>query len=112
MDVTPSEEMLRCLDQGRLGWRYWQRFILLALSGAVDFFDFFIVGYLVAVVAPQWHLTYGESSVMLLGGGVGAICGAWLWRPLSEALVHGYTAGCKLDGWRGWFPEVRVAVLR
>jgi hypothetical protein len=31
---------------------------------------------------------------------------------LAGAFVHGYTAGCKLDGWRGWFPEVRVAVLR
>jgi putative MFS transporter len=86
MDGTASEEMLRCLDLGCLDWRYWQRFALLALSGAVDFFDFFIVGYLVAVVAPQWHLTYGESSMMLLGGGVGAICGALLWGPLSDAL--------------------------
>lgn len=34
------------------------------------------MGYLVAVVGPQWHLTYGQSAIMLLGGGVGAIFGA------------------------------------
>ena len=85
MVATTAEDMLKSLDRGRLDARYWRIFALLALSGAVDFFDFFIVGYLVAVVGPQWHLTYGQSSVMLLGGGLGAICGALIWGPLADA---------------------------
>jgi MFS transporter, putative metabolite:H+ symporter len=85
MDVRTSEEMLEMLDRGRLDMRYWIRFGLLAVGGALDFFDFFVVGYLVAVVGPQWHLTYGQSSVMLLGGGLGAIFGALIWGPLTDA---------------------------
>jgi MFS transporter, putative metabolite:H+ symporter len=85
MDARTSEEMLGQLDQGHLDARYWTRFGLLAVGGALDFFDFFVVGYLVAVVGPQWHLTYGQSSVMLLGGGIGAICGALVWGPLTDA---------------------------
>jgi putative MFS transporter len=85
MDARTSEEMLTMLDRGRLDARYWTLFGLLATVGALDFFDFFVVGYLVAAVGPQWHLTYGQSSVMLLGGGVGAICGALLWGPLADA---------------------------
>jgi putative MFS transporter len=84
MEVRTSEEMLRHLDRGRLDGRYWTLFGLLAVGAALDFFDFFVVGYLVAVVGPQWHLTYGQSSVMLLGGGLGAICGALVWGPLSD----------------------------
>jgi putative MFS transporter len=77
--------MLGWLDRGRLDGRYWTLFGWLAVGGALDFFDFFVVGYLVAVVGPQWHLTYGQSSLMLLGGGLGAICGALVWGPLSDA---------------------------
>jgi putative MFS transporter len=84
MGARTSEEMLDRLDRGRLDGRYWMLFGLLAIGGALDFFDFFVVGYIVAVVGPQWHLTYGQSSVMLLGGGVGAICGALVWGPLSD----------------------------
>lgn len=85
MDAGTTEEMLGLLDRGRLDARYWTLFGLLAVGAALDFFDFFVVGYLVAVVGPQWHLTYGQSSMMLLGGGVGAICGALVWGPLSDA---------------------------
>jgi hypothetical protein len=28
----------------------------------VDFFDFFSVGFRVAVVGPQWHLTWSDGS--------------------------------------------------
>ena len=85
MDVQTSEDMLKQFDRGRLDTRYWIRFGLLATGGALDFFDFFVVGYLVAVVGPQWHLTYGQSSIMLLGGGIGAICGALVFGPLADA---------------------------
>ncbi|WP_428491373.1 MFS transporter [Rhodopila sp.] len=85
MDSVTTEAMLGHLDRGRLDTRYWILFALLAVGAALDFFDFFVVGYLVAVVGPQWHLTYGQSSLMLLGGGLGAICGALVWGPLSDA---------------------------
>jgi putative MFS transporter len=58
---------------------------ILSVGAALDFFDFYIVGYLVAVLAPQWHLTYGQSSLMLLSAGVGAIIGALVWGALSDA---------------------------
>ena len=49
-----------------LNRRYWTIFGLLATGSVLDFFDFFIVGYLVAQLGPQWHLTYGQSSLILL----------------------------------------------
>jgi hypothetical protein len=34
----------------------------LSVTGLVfDYFDFYIVGFLVAVLAPQWHLTFGQT---------------------------------------------------
>lgn len=80
-----SEDLLALYDRAPLDRRYWTIFGLLAVGIALDFFDFFIVGYLVAVIGPQWHLTYGQSAAMLLSGGVGAILGALAWGSFSDA---------------------------
>jgi putative MFS transporter len=80
-----SDDLLALYDGAPLDRRYWTIFGLLAVGIALDFFDFFIVSYLVAVVAPQWHLTYGQGAAMLLSGGVGAILGALAWGSLSDA---------------------------
>jgi len=51
-----------------------------------EFYDFFLVGYLVSVLAPGWHLTYGQSAVMLLSSGVGAIAGSLVGGALADAI--------------------------
>jgi putative MFS transporter len=62
-------------DNAKLTPRYFFTVVLLVLQEMFEFYDFFLVGYLVAVLAPDWHLTYGQSSLMLLSGGVGAVVG-------------------------------------
>ncbi len=62
-------------DNVNLTPRYFLTLFLLVFQEMFEFYDFFLVGYLVAVLAPVWHLTYGQSSLMLLSGGVGAIVG-------------------------------------
>jgi putative MFS transporter len=85
MPATTSDDLLKLFDECPLNTRYWASIGLLSVGAALDFFDFYIVGYLVAVLAPQWHLTYGQSSLMLLSAGVGAIFGALIWGALSDA---------------------------
>ena len=85
MAVASSHDLLSVFDRCPLHRRYWTAFSLLSLVGVADFFDFFSVGFLVAVLGPRWHLTYGESALILLGGGVGAIFGALCWGALSDA---------------------------
>ena len=80
-----SEDLLVVFDTAPLNRRYWLVFGLMAAVFMFDFFDFVIVGYLLAAVAPEWHLTYGESAVILYGGGVGAIAGAILFGAFADA---------------------------
>jgi MFS transporter, putative metabolite:H+ symporter len=62
----------------------WATIALGIISSVFDYFDYFIVGFLVAVLAPQWHLTFGQTSVMLLSAGVGAIIGSLIWGALAD----------------------------
>ena len=80
-----SEDLLSLFDRAPLNRRYWFIFALMAAVFMFDFFDFVIVGYLLAAVAPEWHLTYGQSAVILYSGGIGAIAGAILFGALADA---------------------------
>lgn len=77
--------MLSFYDGRRPGGRYWGSFATLCAGWCLDFFDFYIVGFLVASLGPGWHLTYLQSSVMLLSGGLGSIVGALLFGALGDA---------------------------
>lgn len=71
-------------DAAPVGARYWRMFAVLAANQALDFFDFFIVNYLVVVITPQWHLTYGQTAAILLGAGLGAMVGALAWGLIAD----------------------------
>ena len=85
MPGQASEDLLAMFDSAPLNRRYWVAFALMSAVFVYDFFDFLVVGYLLAQVAPEWHLTYGQSAVILYSGGVGAILGALVFGALSDA---------------------------
>lgn len=101
-------------DEAPVTRRYWLSIILFAVTGVVDFFDFFVVGFLVSVLAPKWHLTFGQTSIMLMSAGIGAMLGAlasgfladrYGRKPLAVAgvLICGVSSGAIAlipeDGW-------------
>jgi putative MFS transporter len=79
-----GEELVTLYDGAPLNARYWMTIALGIASSVFDYFDYFIVGFLVAVLAPQWHLTFGQTSIMLLSAGVGAIIGSLVWGALAD----------------------------
>src|SRR5215469_2027360 len=85
MTERTSEDLLSLFDNAPLNARYWMIFILMSAVFVFDFFDFLVVGYLLAAVASEWHLTYGQSAVILYSGGVGAIVGAIVFGAFSDA---------------------------
>ncbi|HEV7714164.1 MAG TPA: MFS transporter [Steroidobacteraceae bacterium] len=68
--------LLACIDAAALRPRYWVAFGLIVLMLVCELFDFFVVSYLVSAIAPQWGLTFGQTTVMLLSAGAGAMVGA------------------------------------
>jgi putative MFS transporter len=78
--------MLAYYDERQPGVRYWGSFATLCAGWCLDFFDFYIVGFLVASLGPAWRLTYLQSSIMLLSGGLGSIFGALFFGALGDKL--------------------------
>ena len=82
--AAQRDDLVTLYDQAPLNARYWVSIGLAITISIFDYFDYFIVGFLVAVLAPLWHLTFGQTSIMLLSAGVGAIAGSLAWGALSD----------------------------
>ncbi|MEI7875914.1 MAG: MFS transporter [Alphaproteobacteria bacterium] len=56
------------------------------IGDALEFFDYFLIGFVLAFVIGPWKLTFGQSATVLLSSGVGAIIGAYLWGWLADRI--------------------------
>src|ERR1700733_13933683 len=90
-----AQDWLSGIEKSNLTPRYYLTIGLFVLQEMFEFYDFFLVGYLVSVLAPSWHLTYGQSAMMLLSSGVGAIVGSLVGGMLADAF------GRKVMVWGG-----------
>ena len=79
-----NDTLLKFFDTRRPGPRYWATYATICAGWIIDFYDFFIIGFLLAVIGPVWHLTYGQSSWILLAGGVGAIVGSLVFGTFAD----------------------------
>ena len=79
--------MLERLEQQKTLTRNQWRIIATAnLGDMLDFFDFFLIGYVLAFIVKYWHLTYGQSAVILLSSGLGAVPGAFFWGWMADRI--------------------------
>src|ERR1700686_3447314 len=56
------------------------------IGDALEFFDYFLIGYVLAFVIGPWKLTFGQSAIVLLSSGVGAIIGAYVWGWIADRI--------------------------
>ena len=54
------------------------------LGDMFEFFDYFLIGFVLSKIASSWKLTFLESSIVLLSSGIGAIFGAFIWGRVAD----------------------------
>ncbi len=80
-------EMLNYLErQTRLTGNQRRIIFAAVLGDMLEFFDYFLIGYVVAFIAGPWKLTFGESAVVLLSSGFGAMFGAVFYGWLADKI--------------------------
>ena len=56
------------------------------IGDALEFFDYFLIGFVLAFLIGPWKLTFGQSAIVLMSSGVGAIIGAYAWGWLADRI--------------------------
>ncbi|WP_058235281.1 MFS transporter [Devriesea agamarum] len=94
---------------------------LVVMGNLSEFFDMFLIGFVVALLTKPWHLTGFEAGTILACSGLGTVLGAILWGRLADhmgrrhaffwcvVMFVGFTALTLLTPDRGWW---MLAILR
>src|SRR3984893_13684101 len=79
--------MLEYLDkQTRLTGNQYKIITAAVIGDMLEFFDLYLIAYVLAFIAKPWQLTYGESMAILLSSGIGAIAGAYIWGYIADRI--------------------------
>jgi putative MFS transporter len=54
------------------------------IGDMLEFFDYFLIAFVLAFIVKPWQLTGGQSAIILLSSGVGAILGAAIWGRIAD----------------------------
>ncbi|MGH7094261.1 MAG: MFS transporter, partial [Stellaceae bacterium] len=84
MPEQTSDALLAMYDEAPLNGRYWVGFAIASSVLVLDFFDFFLIAFVMSAIGPEWHLTYGQGALILYGAGVGAIIGSLVSGSLGD----------------------------
>ncbi len=79
--------MLEHLEQQKsLTTNQWKIFAAATIGDMLDFFDFYLIGFILAFIVRGWHLTYGQSGAILLSSGIAAPLGSVFWGWMADKI--------------------------
>ena len=56
------------------------------IGDALEFFDYFLIAFVLAFLIGPWKLTFGQSAIVLMCSGIGAILGAYVWGWIADRI--------------------------
>jgi len=74
------------LDKGRLTANHYKLIIAAVLGDMLEFFDYYIIGFVLAFIVVPWHLSFGETATVLLSAGVGSLIGSFFFGHLADRI--------------------------
>ena len=76
----------RLEQQKKLTPNQWKLICTANVADLLDFFDFFLIGYVTAALTKEWSLPYWQGGAILLASGLGAVPGAFVWGWLGDRI--------------------------
>src|SRR5579871_2508965 len=77
--------MFEVLDrQSRLTGNQKKILAAAIIGDALEFFDFFLIAFVLPFLIGPWKLTFGQFATVLMSSGIGAILGAMIWGALAD----------------------------
>jgi len=79
-------ELLGKLENSRLTANHYKLIITAMLGDMLEFFDYWIIGFILAFIVIPWKLSFGATAVVLLSAGVGSLIGAFFFGHLADRI--------------------------
>ncbi len=74
------------IDQSPMTRRQYSIMAAAILADMLEFFDFFLLGFILSFIVGPWELTYSQTAFLLLTSGVGAIVGGFAWGYIADRI--------------------------
>ncbi|MDR3564152.1 MAG: MFS transporter [Negativicutes bacterium] len=74
------------LENSRLTINHYKVIAAAIVGDLLEFFDFFLIGYVLAFIIVPWKLSYTETSIVLLSAGLGAMIGAAFFGVVADRI--------------------------
>lgn len=70
----------------RLTANQWKIIVAAIIGDMLEFFDYFLIGFVLAFIVGPWQLSFGQSAIILLSSGIAAILGAMVWGRIADRI--------------------------
>ncbi len=93
---SSTHPVLAALDNSSLSGFHWRTMITSGMGFFTDAYDLFIIGVVLAVLTPLWHLNSLEISLLGSTSLIAAALGALIFGRLADKLGRKFIYGCEL----------------
>src|SRR5246127_979933 len=85
--ATRGDAMFEVLDRRTSLTANQIKILIAAIIGdALEFFDYFLIGFVVTFLIEPWKLHFGQSATFLMSSVIGANIGAYAWGWLADRI--------------------------
>jgi len=84
--MITCEQLLARLDHSSLKANHYKVIVAGILGCMLEFFDYFLIGFVLAFIVVPWKLTFAQATIVLLIAGVGAMVGAFFFGYAAEKI--------------------------
>jgi len=84
--TVPFQELLAKLDHSRLTRNHYKLITAAVLGDMLEFFDLYLIGFVLAFIVVPWKLSFGATATVLLSAGVGSLLGAFSFGHLADRI--------------------------
>ena len=82
VDLTATQQ----IDQRPLTGHQRSIISLVVIGNISEFFDMFLIGFVVSLLTKPWNLTGVEAGIILAFSGLGTVIGAIMWGRLADKI--------------------------
>lgn len=80
------DELFAKLENSRLTVNHYKLITAAVLGDILEFFDYFLMSFVLAFIVVPWKLSFGQTAIVLLSAGVGSLVGSFFFGWLADRM--------------------------